>query len=65
MERDFYICAVLAATKEAKLIKAAVEESLQTEVDYTNAGKTSQAAAFLLLGGALAMTFGVLSVQRC
>ena len=65
LERDFYICAVLAATKEAKLIKAAVEESLQTEVDYTNAGKTSQAAAFLLLGGALAMTFGVLSVQRC
>ena len=65
LQRDYYICAVLGGTKEAKLINATAAEILQIEADYTNAGKTSQAAALLLLGGALATAFVVLSVQRC
>ena len=65
LQRDYYICAVLGGTKEAKLINATEEESLQIEADYANAGKTSQAAALLLLGGALATAFVVLSVRRC
>ena len=65
MQRDYYICAVLGGTKEAKLINATAEESLQIEAEYANAGKTSQAAALLLLGGALATAFVVLSVRRC
>ncbi|KAL9964143.1 hypothetical protein ACROYT_G027734 [Oculina patagonica] len=65
LQRDYYICAVLGGTKEAKLINATAEEKLQIEADYANAGKSSQAAALLLLGGALIMVFVVLSVQRC
>lgn len=64
-QRDYYICAVLGDTKEAKLINATAEEKFQIEAEYANAGKTSQAAALLLLGGALIMAFVVLSVQRC
>ena len=65
LQRDYYICAALGATKEAKLINATAEERLQIEADYANAGKTSQAAALLLLGGALVTAFVFLSVQRC
>ena len=65
LQRDYYICAALGGTEEAKLINTSTEESLQIEADYANAGKTSQAAALLLLGGALATAFVVLSVQRC
>jgi len=65
LQRDYCICAVLGGTKEAKLINATVEEGLQIEADYANAGKTSQAAALLLLGVALVTAFVILSVQRC
>lgn len=65
LQRDYYICAVLGGTKEAKLINATVEEGLQIEADYTNARETSQAAALLLLGVALVTAFVILSVQRC
>lgn len=65
LQHDYYICAVLGGAKEEKLIDATAEERLQIEVDYANAGKTSQAAALFLLGGALVVAFMVLSVQRC
>ena len=58
-------CAVLEGSREAKLMDATVDEILRIEADYANAGKTFQAAALLLLGGTLAATFGVLSVQNC
>ena len=65
LQRDYYICAVLGGTKEAKLINATAEEKLQIEADYANAGKTSQAVALLSLGGAFVVAFVVFSVQRC
>lgn len=65
LQRDYFICAVLGGTKEAKLINATVEEKLQIEADYANAGKNSQTAALLLLGGSLVLAFVVVSVQRC
>ncbi|KAJ7324054.1 cation channel [Desmophyllum pertusum] len=63
--RDYYICAVLGGTKEAKLINATAEEKLQIETDYANAGNISQTAAIVLLGGALITALVAISVQRC
>ena len=65
LQRDYFICAVLGGTKEAKLINASVAEKLKIEADYANAGKNSQTAALLLLAGALIIAFVVVSVQRC
>ncbi|KAJ7324052.1 cation channel [Desmophyllum pertusum] len=65
LQRDYYICAVLGGTKEAKLINATAEEKLQIEADYANAGKNSQTAALLLLGVALITALVAISVQRC
>ena len=65
LQRDYFICAVLGGTKEEKFINATEAEKLQIEADYANAGKDSQTAALLLLGGALVIAFVVLSVQRC
>ena len=65
LQRDYFICGALGGTKEAKLINATVEERLKIEADYSNAGKNSQTAALLLLGGALIVAFVVVSVQRC
>ena len=65
LQRDYYICAVLGGTKEAKLINATAEEKLQIEADYANAGKNSQTAALLMLGVALIVAFVAVSVQRC
>ena len=64
LQHDYFICAVLGGRKEAKLINATTEEKLQIEADYANAGKNSQAAALLLLGGALTIAFVFLLVQR-
>ncbi|KAJ7324051.1 cation channel [Desmophyllum pertusum] len=65
LQRDYYVCAVLGGTKEAKLINATAEEKLQIEADYANAGQNSQTAALLLLGGAFITALVAISVQRC
>lgn len=65
LQRDYFVCAALGGTKEAKLINATVQERLEIEADYANAGKNSQMAALLLLGGALILAFVAVSVQRC
>lgn len=66
LQRKYYICYALGGTKEAKLKNATTdEERLQIEYDYTNAGKTSQTIALLLLCGVLVVAFVVLSVARC
>ena len=64
LQYNYFICAVLGGRKEAKLINATTEEKLQIEADYANAGKNSQAAALLLLGGVLTIAFVFLLVQR-
>ena len=46
------------------MIGATEAEKLQIEADYANAGKNSQTAALLLLGGALIIVCVLLSVQR-
>lgn len=65
LQRDYYICAVLGGTKEAKLINASEAEKLKIEADYADAGRNSQAAALLSLAAALIIGFIVVSVQRC
>jgi len=66
LQRKYYICYALGGTKEAKLKNATTDEKrLQIEYDYTNAGKTSQTIALLLLCGVLVVAFVVLSVARC
>ena len=65
LQRDYYICAALGGTKEAKLINASALEKLQIEADYKNAGRNSQTAALLLLGCSVLTAFVVISVQRC
>lgn len=39
LQRDYFICAALGGTKEAKLINASEAEKLKIEADYANAGK--------------------------
>ncbi|KAK2573657.1 Calcium homeostasis modulator protein 6 [Acropora cervicornis] len=65
LQRDYFICARLGGTKEAKLVNATFEERLKIEADYANTGRNSQMAALFLLGGALIVAFVVVSVYRC
>ena len=65
LQRDYFICAALGGTKEAKLLSASPQEKLKIEADYANAGKNSQTAALLLLGCSLLGGFLVISIQRC
>ena len=64
LQRDYYICAVLGGTKEAKLIDATPQEKLQIEADYANAGKNSQTIALSLLGGSMILAFVILLIYR-
>lgn len=65
LQRDYFICASLGGTKEAKLINASFDERLKIEADYANAGRNSQIAALFLLGGSLIVAFVSVSVYRC
>ena len=65
LQRDYFICARLGGTKEAKLVNATFEERLKIEADYANTGRNSQIAALFLLGVALIVAFVAVSVYRC
>lgn len=66
LRRDYYVCAVLGGTKEAKLQNAINEaEKVQIEADYANAGRDSQIIALLFLGISVTLGFVFLLVYRC
>ena len=66
LRRDYYVCAVLGGTKQAKLQNAINDtEKVQIESDYANAGRDSQIIALLFVGISVTLCFLFLLVYRC
>ena len=47
LQRDYFICAALGGTKEAKLLSASPQEKLKIEADYANAGEKFTNSRFI------------------